>query len=442
MGDLLADWSSRRTATAGFVLLVVLSGCLGGQSTATPTPVPPGDLTQKWLSDTKRDIVGNHHAAEGVTVNGTPVVVAPISGHAATGDHHEGEEGGTAHEHDGARGCALVGLDGETGAVRWRYPIPPANCTIHSVADPVVGDLLGGPSPEVYAASTVEEVVGVEPVSGDVVFQHAITEYGYTRPVLADLDGDGETELAVVDIRGNAVAVQPDGTELWARELGGDVQAQPHGADLDADEAAELVVGLVTGEVVALDDDGTRRWSTSAADSSVLWLSTGQADGDAATETVVGTFDGRVVLLDDDGSRVWSRDVGTLAAVHAFGDGDGDAEAEIYAVDRNGTLRAMSAGDGETEWLTDVVPGRAQTTPPPVMGDLDGDGDPELALATNAGRVLVVDPATGDVLAAWKRDVPVWTHPTLADLDADDAGEIVVTYGDGRVAVLDYHPPD
>jgi len=79
-----------------------------------------------------------------------------------------------------------------------------------------------------------------------------------------------------------------------------------------------------------------------------------------------------------------------------------------------------------------------QMMPPPNLGDLDGDGSSELLAAGNDGSVTVLDPATGDVLSSYARDVPIYTHATLADSDGDGASEAYVTYADGRVVRLDY----
>lgn len=429
-----------RFVALSLAALLVVAGVLGALAVYSLGEETPGSLERAWLSDTGRDIEGNHHAVAAGRVGGQPWVFAPLSGHA-----HSSETADDGHQHSHARGCALTGLDGATGEVRWRNPVPENACTIHAVADPILADADDDGAPEVVAATTEERVAVYDPTTGAVTRSVRLSAYGFTPPLVDDLvagesGGRAGNEIAVVDVRGLAVVIGDDGAVLWKHRLGSDVQAQPHAADLDDDPQRELVVGTVGGNVVALEPAEGVRWNRSLGDVSVTWLTTGQADDDAASEVVATTYEGDVVLLDDDGTVQWRRDVGRLAAAEAFVDGDGDGVAEVYATNRTGTVTAFGA-DGRVEWTRDVVDEDVQMTPPPVLGDLDGDGAPELVVADNAGGVTVLDPATGEVLATHDRDVSVWTHPTLADLDGDGGAEVLVVYGDGRVARLDYEGP-
>ena len=72
------------------------------------------------------------------------------------------------------------------------------------------------------------------------------------------------------------------------------------------------------------------------------------------------------------------------------------------------------------------------------MGDIDGDGEPELVAVTNNGIVSVVDPDSGNVRATYERNVPIYVHPTIANTDNDRAAELYAIYGDGRVIALSY----
>lgn len=65
-------------------------------------------------------------------------------------------------------------------------------------------------------------------------------------------------------------------------------------------------------------------------------------------------------------------------------------------------------------------------------GDLDGDGEPELVLCDESGRVSVLE-KSGAVAAGWDAGSPAAGEPALVDLDGDEAVEIVLTTVDYKV---------
>lgn len=413
----------------GLVLVAVVAVLVGAAAMGFAGVFGPGsggDLSVRWVSDTARpNMGGNHHAPAAAQIGNRGMVFAPVSG-----------AGGTD-------ACDLVALDASNGSTAWNYPIPPANCTIHSVADPTVADYDGDGTREVLAATTEEAVVAVDPRTGTEEFRHDLTDYGYTQPVVADLAGDGRNEVVAVDVQGTIHVLRPNGSAVWTERLSSYTWGQPRVADFDADGRNELVVGLgSSGNLTLFEGDGTRRWTlTTPLDSSITWMTTGEADGDDAIEVVVATDGGAVAAIDGASGEVeWRQDFGSLAAVHAFGDGDRDGDSEVYAVAKDGKLRSLDASDGTVEWEVTLTNADVQMTPPPSMGDLDGDGSPEIVAVTNDGHVSVVDPRSGEVLATHEREgeVPIYVHPTLADANGDGAAEIYVMYGDGRVVSLAY----
>lgn len=408
-----------RTVVAAALIVSALAGtAVLGFSSLTGSS---GTLTERWVSNTTTEILGNHHAPAAGRIKGTGMVFAPVSG---SGDTQQ---------------CRLVAMTANNGTPRWRYRVPPANCTIHSVADPALADFDGDGTREVIGTTTEELVAAFDPQTGKQEFSHNLTDYGYTQPVVANVTGNGTKEIVVVDFQGTAFAIRPNGTTIWKTKLNSNTEPQPAVDDFDGDGGNEVAIG--TGErVVLLEQNGTVAWNeTSPFDSTVTWMTTGQADGDAPVEIIAATFGGQVVALDGArGAVEWRKDLGDLAAVHAFGDGDDDGTAEVYAVAKDGALRSLNATDGSVEWTTQLTSEDVPTTPPPSMGDIDGDGSPELVAVTNNGIVSAVDPESGDVLASYRRSVPMYVHPTVANTDDDRAAEIYAIYGDGRVVALSY----
>jgi len=424
-----------RTLVALCFVLLVAGGIGAVALTGTAGPGNPltvagsgTTMTVSWVSDTARDTGGNHHApaAIGAAGDGDPMVYAPVSGRADTDD------------------CALVALDAGTGSERWTYPIPAANCTVHSVADPTLADFDGDGVREVLAATTEQTVTAYHPRTGDVEFRHELTAYGYTRPIVADLVGDARPEIVVVDVRGTVLVLRANGTIAWSTQLSSYTWGQPVVADFDDDGAPELAVGLGdAGELRLFEADGSPAWTEPPSyGSSITWTTTGQTDGDGAVEIVVATARGGHISMVDGatGDREWTRDLGEFAAVHALGDGDGDGDPEVYAVAADGDLRSLDAATGRTEWTTTLTTAAVQMTPPPALGDVDGDGSSELVAVTNDGIVSVVDPVSGEVLATHERDgdAMIHTHPELEDTDGDGREEAFVMYADGRVIAFEF----
>jgi outer membrane protein assembly factor BamB len=408
-----------RTVVAVVLLISVLAGtAVVGYSSLSSSS---GTLDERWVSNTSTDILGNHHAPAAGKINGKGMVFAPVSGSGNTSS------------------CRLVAMTADSATPQWRYTVPPANCTIHSVADPTLADFDNDGTKEVVATTTEDLVTALDPKTGRQEFKYNLTDYGYTQPLVADVTGNSTGEIVVVDFRGTAFVLRPNGTAVWTRKLDSKTEAQPAVADFTGDNDSEVAVG--TGQkVVLLDRNGTVRWNrTKPFESSITWMTTGQADSDEAVEIVAATFGGRVVALDGErGAVQWRKNLGELAAVHAFGDGDGDGAAEVYAVAKDGKLRSINASDGTVEWTTQLTTEDVPMTPPPSMGDIDGDGDPELVAVTNNGIVSVVDPDTGNVRATYERNVPIYVHPTVANTDNDRAAELYAIYGDGRVVALSY----
>ena len=408
------------TVVAALSVLAVLGGALvvgifsGGAA--------GGDLSLRWLSDTGVPVSGNHHAVAAGRVDGEGMVFAPVSGQYNTTQ------------------CRLVALDAGDGGERWHRQVPPEDCWIHSVATLRLADYDGDGTPEVVSPTTEDEVFALDPASGNPELSHPLDAYGYSRAAVGHLSSDSQRQIAVVDAKGTVFVIDPNGTTAWTHRARSFVWASPTIADFDGDGRNGLAVGFGGGFVTVYRGDGSVAWNRTLPDEgSLTWMTATDVDGDGATDVIPATDAGRVYALSGrDGHVVWSADFGDFAAVHAVGDGDGDGTPEVYVTAKDGKLRALDARDGTVEWTTTLTAGSVQMTPPPVMGDVDGDGSPEVVAVTNEGAVDVVDPGSGEVLASYERDVPIWERATLADTDGDGDDEVYVMYGDGRVAALDY----
>lgn len=383
--------------------------------------VPSGPtLAETWVSEPPDGAAGNHHGPAVGTVDGEPLVFAPISG------TREGQA------------CRLVALDAANGDAVWHHQVPPANCTVHAVADPTVAEWGGHQT--VLVATTQNAVFDLDPATGDTRERYGLSSYGYTPPQVVDLVPGGGEELLIADARGSVQLIAANGTVVWREAFGGFVWTTPVVGNVSGGGSPQVAFGTSDGRLVVLDrSGGTFREVAEPFDGSLTWLTSGQLDEDPALELVAATSSGQVVAIDGATGEVqWTRAFDRFAAVAAVGDGNGDGSVEVYATAADGAVRALAGETGETEWERTVATSDVQMMPPPAFGDVTGDGTEELVVASNDGRVVALNPASGSMLAEYTRDATVFETPVLADVDDDPDLEVFVIYADGAVVRLDY----
>lgn len=285
------------------------------------------------------------------------------------------------------------------------------------------------------------------------------TDEARSSPVIVDLDGDGDLEIAggttsgwyfeVMDHQGNFVWTFP---KLTGFHIGGPFvwPSSPAAADLDPGESGlELVIGnRWLGNVWAFDGDnsdgadsgimifpGNFPWSytsplgTEGTDWDVLWKfplngsigeiygtpAIGDVDNDGALEVVIGSTDGNVYILNGaDGSleHTFSTGGGVYASA-ALANLDADACIEIIigSTDCNVYCLQWDGTTGSTEWT--ISTGGAVYSSAAV-GDVDGDGSLEIVVGSNDGNVYSIS-TSGSMEWSYATGGAVYSSPALAD---------------------------
>ncbi len=279
-------------------------------------------------------------------------------------------------------------------------------------------------------------------------------------PVLADLNGDGVSEILValdmesMDTDG-LIALRGDGTYLWQRRY---TSAGPISvADINKDGKPEIGLcgygpGLDKVYTFILDSQGQQivRWRGGSAKGTAV----ADLNADGKMELIFCTEED-VQAVRPDGTTMWKAKVSppfdTKGGI-SVGDLNGDGLSEVYInnyVEADGFIYSQIYGfDSKGKPLTAAgFPKTMMGNPTrciPLIADIDGDGRKELVVSTY-GEPMMAWEADGSVTPGFPTlnlNADMEVTPTLADFDQDGNLDLMLGADDYRFHVLALRSPD
>jgi len=446
VGGKLADWDTSRAPTNEFV-------CVRLTAQAEGQPVGESRAYLVYLSGALRPGWPQHLPIEGdySTNDWRGVTVADLD-HDGFAEILRVDPGNS----DGKPARLLV--YGHDGAVRWSRVLDSGE----PYSDvPTVGDIDHDGFQEVFVDAGAKGQLWA--------FRHDGTPLGGNWPaqlearnlgkVLADLDGDGTPEL-IAYAQDAARIGSTDYRQLLVFDATGRLLRRwdlpacedsldapkmfPAVGNLDADPDLEIVAVWGCGSIAAfsLKKPEGPLWKASTEGTLFGSPAIGDVDHDGKNEIVVGAYDlraatkagthGGVYLFDGQGRRLpgWPVLVEeSFAATPALADLDGDGELEIAIPSWSPQkLHLLHANGFETApWPLGPF-NRTQVRSSAVLGDIDGDGRPDVVLVS-PGQFLLT--ATGGDFSAvggvraWRADgqpIDLNPKPELLPLVMESGG--------------------
>ncbi len=327
-----------------------------------------------------------------------------------------------------------------------------------------IGDLNGDGVADLAVTNFTSEDVSVLLNNGDGTFAPEVRYDGGRLPrsvAIGDLDGDGDNDLAVAFQISDGIRIlvnSGDGTLVPGRLLS--TEENPFSvaiADLDGDGDADLAATSYTmASVSVLLNDGDGGFAPQLVysvgdDPQSLAIGDLDNDGDADLVTANsralsggGASDASVLLNNGDGTLAPEvrYATGNRTSSVAVGDLDGDGYPDLavanFQTDNVGVLRNNGNGTFGRPAFYNVGDEPFSVA----IGDLDGDGDLDLATANTDrdSEVISVLANSGDGTFAPQAFYGVGSEPffvAIGDLDGDsDADMAVANFQNSTIGVL------
>ncbi len=298
--------------------------------------------------------------------------------------------------------------------------------------DGVVDIVVGGPG-GLYALNSLTG--GVEWVINGS-FHRAV-------PAIADVDGDGELEVVANEMGGYVTVVSASGEVELRQFLGHEAVHAPAVGDVTGDGIDDIVA--VEGSFIHILTHGPGGWSLLTADLNATingFPALHDIDGDGVPDILVVA--GETLYAVSFSSWVlWSASVhGEIYTSPSVGDIDGDGEAEVVVPTSDGIFVFSLNGS-----LKSFYPGVDASFGSVIIADIDGDGSKEMVVARYDGRVEIVDVGTYGSYFSGIEFVgitggPIMAPPSIGDIDGDGLPEVVVGSRDFRLYIIDGVPEE
>lgn len=326
-----------------------------------------------------------------------------------------------------------------------------ANAETGFGAHPALADLDGDGWTEVLVVRTYElslfgtgdyTVVAFDHEGNEIAeSEHFVdAEFDYaTGVIVSDMDHDGSPEVVAgrailnADLSTRGVGQEGRGCPAYVGVFMYGEGAQPAIADMDLDGIEEVIVGNAF-----YDPDGRTIMKINGGTDGAVAIA--NLDGDPEAEFVRSSY-GVIQAYDTDGSTIWgplTNKSANILAIPAIADVDSDGKAEVVTAGGN-VMWVLNGEDGSILWQTRVHDETGATGAS--FFDFEGDGMLEIVYIDEVAMYAFagIDGTVKFQSNAHASDT-MYDYPVIVDVDANGHADILVAhdqYGPGMSVYRD-----
>ena len=266
-------------------------------------------------------------------------------------------------------------------------------------------------------------------------------------PTLADIDGDGDADIAFSHLD-TIYAYDGQGGSLpgWPYDVNNGVVEQGISMYPDPNNPGKmgLITGTTSGYLYNLDYTG---WLKQGFPLYTMTYRNAIGDLNRDGEDDLVSADVKLIVSNLQGNNLsgWPQYPGETYGTPAIGDIDGDGSRDIAIVHQQGDSNTAisvynSAGNLLPGWPVEHNESPDWRGAQIVLGDIDKDGKRELVVGVGGSGSIHVLRYDGSTQPGWPQPVDgnVGAYPTLGDVDSDGYLEVIVVGVNGTLHMWNY----